>query len=564
MQMNIIRDIEISKNLKKDFRAVDNTVVDYHTAVYEQMRTFVEEFPTDNNLFLFTNPYQTSPLSIVIGVRTSFLSKISVVVHGKNGDGGNITHSYDDGSYHSLHIVALLGLYPNYNNNITVQLETEDQNVISTDFQAQTDPLPDNFPIIEVIETAQTARLNNDLYYCPMSNSYLYAVDYEGEVRWLINETNPNFPQHLDGGSTLWLLENGHLLANYINHYALVELSQEGRIHRVYNLNTYIHHDLIQDTDSNFLIQSQDDNTNYVFDTLLKVDSITEEVLKNIDFKDIFDPNERVIQPTEEHNGSLAYDWLHANSIDYHTASNVYITSSRHQNAVIATDQDTNEVKWILGSHYDWSERFQACLLTPVDSEGNVLYDFSNDEDIIRADHEFWQWAQHSARIFTNNEDEHIVELFVFDNGCFRSYDENNWIYPNVNYSRVLLYEINTSNMTVQLIWNFGQELGSSYYCGYVSNVQYIKETNTIYINYGGIIIDMETGYSLGVPGQDAKVPGVDYDALSTQHYTHIVEVDFATKEVLYDCQMYIPNNVGGEQMTPIYKGLKADLYTSN
>ncbi|MDI5820187.1 hypothetical protein MJI95_14565, partial [Salmonella enterica subsp. enterica serovar Kentucky] len=35
--------------------------------------------------------------------------------------------------------------------------------------------------------------------------------------------------------------------------------------------------------------------------------------------------------------------------------------------------------------------------LTPVDSEGVALYDFSKQEDIDAADRDFWTWGQHNV-----------------------------------------------------------------------------------------------------------------------------------------------------------------------
>lgn len=537
---------------------IDVSVVEVHQRRYEAMyqEFLAGQYPIQEP-YLMLDPYRTAPLSAQLGIKTETETRLTVKVLGKQSPDGDIRKTFD--AFNREHFVPLCGLYPDYNNQVELILEDRDGNTVSTVIEIPTAPLPEGFSNITIITPADKSRLNDELYFAPMGSSYMMALDYNGEVRWYINETDPELPRHLFGRGEVYPLRNGQLMTRHTTEYGIVIFTQDGRIHRIFVMDYHVHHDIREDQDGNLLIQGQDENSYYIYDLLFKMDFETEEVHKVLDYKNIFNPQGRVIQPQQENEGNLDSDWWHENSVDFHNPTNVYLTSARHQNAVVATDQDTDEIRWILGSHYDWDEEYQSYLLTPVDENGEPLYDFANQEERIRADHEFWQWAQHSAKILQDSGIDHIIDLYLFDNGTFRSYYEEGWIYTNENYSRIVQYRIDTVNMTVQILWNFGKDLGQDYYSSFVSNVRYIADTNSLCMFYGGILIDPLTGNNLGSPGTDAHNPEVDYTAEKI-NYVHVIEVAKESKEILFDCQLYVPKEYA--EWNPMFRGLKTGLYT--
>jgi len=223
---------------------------------------------------------------------------------------------------------------------------------------------------------------------------------------------------------------------------------------------------------------------------------------------------------------------------------------------------DNNEIRWMLGSSTRWPERFQQYFLTPVDENGAPLYDFSNSEDVAAADRDFWNWAQHSAKIFTTNENPNIVEIMLFNNGSFRSYNPDRWIVPYENWSNAMYFRINMAEMTVQLLLDFGKELGSPYYSAYVGNVQYMEETNSLYINFGGTNENLDTGRNVGIIGDVPMddFPPEYYFTAPIQEKVRIVEISMENKEVLFAFDRYMPG-ITGIYTSFQYKGMKADLY---
>ena len=64
------------------------------------------------------------------------------------------------------------------------------------------------------------------------------------------------------------------------------------------------------------------------------------------------------------------------------------------------------QIKWILGPHDNWSPKFQPYLLTPVGE---------NFE---------WPWSQHHATLYGPDvPGDNIIDILLFDNGLYRSFD---------------------------------------------------------------------------------------------------------------------------------------------
>lgn len=49
------------------------------------------------------------------------------------------------------------------------------------------------------------------------------------------------------------------------------------------------------------------------------------------------------------------------------------------------------------------------------------------------------------------------------------------------------MYKIDTSNMTIEQIWEYGKERGSDFYSPYISNVLYLEENHFV-VHSGGIV----------------------------------------------------------------------------
>ena len=104
----------------------------------------------------------------------------------------------------------------------------------------------------------------------------------------------------------------------------------------------------------------------------------------------------------------------------------------RNQSAVLKVDPKTNEIKWILGNHRNWSDDLKDKLLEPI---GDIT----------------WRAYQHNPRVT------HKGTVILFDNrgwGGAMAFEEP---LPLVDsFSRGAEFEIDEENMTVRQIWTSG------------------------------------------------------------------------------------------------------------
>lgn len=227
-------------------------------------------------------------------------------------------------------------------------------------------------------------------------------------------------------------------------------------------------------------------------------------------------------------------DWLHINQSYVNEINNLLIASGRHQSAVIGIDLETQALRFILSTHEDWAEAYQPYLLTPVDSDGNTLFDFSNPDDVAAANLDFWCWGQHNA-VEVSNDEPGIVEFMVFDNGNFRSRDDTKSLLPPDNYSRIVHFVVNLNTMTVTRPFEYGKALGARGYSSCVSAKE-IQPNGNIVVHFGDCTFD-ENGRAISCqPGDSDLVdPQEGSEAMGN---LILQEIDPATQSVLFEATM--------------------------
>ncbi len=397
---------------------------------------------------IIVNPYGNSPLSALVLFETDEAIAPTVTIVGKD-ELTTYTHTFDEATQHYL---PIYGLYADYNNEIKIEYGDN-----STTIYIQTDPLPEDM-ILPTEVTADKQQLTNDLYfYTPSSSGYTCAYDVNGDVRWYLTE------------NALWeinRLQNGHLLVSterLINtpYYmsGLYEIDLLGKIYTEFSLPGGYHHDYYELENGNLLVASDNFNSDdgTVEDYIVELDRHSGEIVKTFDLKDIL--------PMEDGKSEnwIAYDWFHNNSVWYDQKTNSITLSGRHQDAVINIDYDSGELNWIIGDPTNWSEEYQSYFFTPVGD------DFE------------WQWSQHAAMITPEGY------VFLFDNGNNKSKNEEEYVPAEESYSRGVMYKIDTTNMTIEQIWEYGKERGSEFYSPYISDVDYLDQNHYI-VHSGGIV----------------------------------------------------------------------------
>ena len=415
---------------------------------YEIEKKFKVNGYTLDNPNIILNPYGNSPLTALVLFETEQELDVKVTITGKDKL-TTYTHTFSKTKEHYL---PIYGLYADSNNKIIIECGNNKKEIY-----IQTEKLPENMILPTSIKTNKS-KLTNDLYfYTPSSSGYTVAYDVNGEVRWYLT----NY--------ALWKidrLQNGHLLVSterLINNpyymTGLYEIDLLGKIYTEFSLEGGYHHDYYEMENGNLLVASDDFNNEdgTVEDYIVELDRTTGKVIKTFDLKKVLNMEDG------QSENYTSYDWFHNNSVWYDKKTDSITLSGRHQDAVINISYQTGELNWIIGDSTNWSSEYQKYFFTPV------------------GDNFEWQWSQHAAMITPEGY------VFLFDNGNNKSKNKDEYVDASNSYSRGVMYKIDTENMTIEQVFEYGKEKGSSFYSPYISDVDYLDKSHYI-IHSGGIV----------------------------------------------------------------------------
>ena len=403
---------------------------------------------TIDNPNIILDPYDASPLTALVLFETNDEVEPTITIVGKDE---LTTYTYES-KKSNKHYLPIYGLYADYENTIIIEYGD-----VRKEITIKTNPLPDNF-ILPTSIKADKEKLSNDLYFfTPSSRGYTCAYDTNGDVRWYLT----NY--------AIWninKLKNGHMLVSterLINapYYmtGLYEIDMFGKIYNEYSLEGGYHHDYYEMPNGNLLVASDNFNSDEgtVEDYIVEIDRQNGNIVKKFDLKSILN-----MEDGKSENWS-SYDWFHNNAVWYDDKTNSITLSGRHQDAVINISYETGNLNWIIGDSTNWSSEYQKYFFKPV------------------GDNFEWQWSQHAAMITPKGY------VFLFDNGNNKSKIKENYVSAENSYSRGVMYKIDTNNMTIEQIYEYGKERGSEFYSPYISDVDYLDENHYI-IHSGGIV----------------------------------------------------------------------------
>ena len=434
----------------------------------EVEKTIVTKGYTLDNPNVILNPYGNSPLTALIIFDTKEAVSPVVTINGKD----ELTTFTQDFEKSVNHVLPIYGLYADYDNVITIKCGNEVKQVT-----IKTDELPSDFILPEKVYKEED-KLTNDLYfYTPSSKGYTCAYDVNGDVRWYLT----NY--------ALWKIDrlaNGHLMVSterLVNspYYmtGLYEMDLLGKIYNEYGLEGGYHHDYYEMENGNLLIASDKFNNEdgTVEDYVVELDRKTGKVVKEFDLRKVLKMDDG------QSENWTSYDWFHNNSVWYDKNTNSITLSGRHKDAVINIDYDTGKLNWIIGDPTNWDEEYQKYFFTPV------------------GDNFEWQWSQHAAMITPEGY------VFILDNGNNKSKIKDEYVPAENSYTRGVMYKIDTENMTIEQVWEYGKERGSEFYSPYISDVDYLSSGHYI-VHSGGIVyVDgKNSNYPAGISGYDRLV----------------------------------------------------------
>ena len=419
----------------------------------ESEEKFLTELRSGNysveNPLVVKNPYIINPLAAVVCFNTDEETTAEITVKGKAVE-GDLSHTF---AAAKEHVLPIYGLYDDYVNTVVIKLgngkvsevkiEVEEQNVNKAQYCRTT---PEYFGKDFMLISTTTPLI---------TSARTVGFDYAGDLRWMITNLQSWDIKKLENGRLLYTSYRTMQKPYYT--VGVMEMDFSGKIYKEYRLPGGYHHDAVELENGNILAASDNDFNDSVEDFVVEIDRATGEIVKSWDLQKILPRGEGKAGDWNHH------DWFHNNSVWYDKPTNSITMSGRHMDAVINFDYDSGELNWIIGDPEGWSEEWHK-------------YFFKN---VTKGDFD-WQYEQHAARILPNGD------VFIFDNGTYRSKNEATRIDPQQNFSRGVIYRIDTDKMEIEQVWQYGKERGAEFYSPYICNVDYYADGHYM-VHSGGI-----------------------------------------------------------------------------
>ena len=456
------------------------------TAVDEALLQEAQNGYSLEEALIVVNPYGTSPLSAVAVFSTEEACGGTVTVKGKSAE-NDVTGTFEA---EKDHIVPIYGLYNNDTTEVVISLDDG----TSAAFEVTTEDINVDYGTITAEMKSEASYDYTNLTFVCSTMGSLYAVDAAGDIRFYTN---------MGGVLGVHQLENGHILmpASYVlkpSYYkeGMIEIDLMGKIYGEYMIPGGQHHDFVEMPNGNFLVASDSSDLSTVEDYVVEIDRQTGDVVWELDMKDLMGTEEGQ-SASMDTDGSEESDWFHNNGLAYDAGNDLLLLSARHKDAIVAVNMEDKSLAWILGDPTGWGEDYQSYFFNP---EGE---DFE------------WFYAQHNVSILDNGD------IALFDNGTakVKRVDADNRVSGDDVYSRAVVYHIDTENMTVSQVTEYGKERGADWYADWISGVVSLDGTQDhLWITAGSHLHNDEENRSDYYP-KDMFVPGLTKT-------THIDQVD--------------------------------------
>ncbi|MBF7097196.1 aryl-sulfate sulfotransferase [Alkalibacter mobilis] len=444
-----------NKNDQNNDFLIQNEIMNSNMKTDDNIRKKIADSDyTPENPLVILNPYEVSPLTAVVGFKTLEPVEIILTIPG-DVEEDTLTFKFPEDT---KHYIPVFGLYPGRKNQIKIQTLSNGSLISTNTIEIQTDGLP-----VE-LENAVTVTDSSDTSYGGLtlvSGGFyrnLYAFDSLGNIRWYLNtETDAHGYFPMENGRFM-LISGYSMIETETRDYAryIYDMDLLGRLHKVYDIPTGIHHEIIEKNKNGNLLMLGNSLDGHVEDTILEVNRSTGEILKELNLESlIFDTkyNDR-------------YDWAHMNSISYDRSENTLIVSARDLSSLIKIDWATDEILWILSDPQIWKET--AYIDHVLNLEGSS----------------FWHYEQHAAFELEEDldSDPETLDLMLFDNRVIRNETMQITIKEDSGRSSVTQYAINENNGTVKQVKRFPN---SSAFI--TSNFEYFSDRDLLIAYHGSL-----------------------------------------------------------------------------
>ncbi len=461
-------------------------------AVDEALQQEAENGYDFEDPLIVLDPYGNSPLTAVMIFSTDQELGGTITVKGKSEENdvvGTFEPAYD-------HIVQVYGLY----NADTTEVEVELEDGTSGTYEIACEGVDASAWNIDANMIDDTGFNYSNLTIVCTTSGKLIAVDAAGDIRWYFS---------YGGVMGVHQLANGHLmgpsvytLRNYYHKSGLIEFDLSGKVYTEYAIPGGMHHDFQELSNGNLLVASSSPDLESLEDYVVEIDRETGEVVWELDMRDLFEDLQDGMSASMLTDGSEEADWFHNNAVWYDEDEDLVLLSARHKDAIIAVRKSDQTIAWILGDPEGWETMDESLFFTPVGD------DFE------------WFYAQHQVSQLDNGD------ILLFDNGAGKvKYDNNeNRVTGDDVYSRAVVYHLDTDAMTVEQVFEYGEERGPEWYSDWMSGVISLDGTdNALQIDAGtNLYLPEEDSYDYGV--SDQFTPGI----ISTTHVDYVLDKKLA------------------------------------
>lgn len=442
---------------------------------------------TYDDPFIKLDPYDTSPLSALVMFETKNPTSVKVTV-GKEKYEEPITNEWKKAK--KKHQIPVLGLYPDKENKVTLEITNKDGKTAKKELTIKTDPLPEDFMETNLTEAHQE-EMEDGLTYIVPTSGYLFAVDANADVRWYSSLRSRLVFTQLNNGNYLQTTRKD----DESQYNELLELDKLGKMHNAYTIDiegyeedNLIHHDVIEMPNGNLLATVHEPDSEYVEDHMSEIDRKTGKTTQEINLRDVM-PDDA----PDEYEGKNAEinDWIHQNAVWFDEDDNSILVSGRSQDVILKVSYPDGKLKWILGADEKWPDEYKDYVLKP---EGDVKFPA----------------GQHAMKIVDHKKDKkksNTKDIILFDNNeVFTRGDED----VSEDYSQAIRYEVNEKDKTVKQTWSYGKDRGESFFSHIIGNVQYLYDQDNLILNSGAT---EDANSPTGVTGRIVEVDAKDPDS---------------------------------------------------
>ena len=311
---------------------------------------------------IISNPFGNSPLTAVILFQTEESYAVRVTVQGDSDE----TDVSGEIASETLHRVPVVGLYPDRENKVTIELlDDKGNSVKQTTVTIKTDPLPSSMDQIVKVEESMKPSAYGLIEVSGFGTPYPFAFDTKGYVRWYLSETYASYGYFPLTNGHFIVMESDIMIQTYEKPHAqeLYEMDFLGRVYQIYIMENGAHHEVIEKTPGGNLLVLTNSIDEHVEDMVQEIDRDTGEIVKSLDMREIFGDTYVDMM-----------DWAHLNTVSYNEKDDSVLISVRNVHSAIKVNWATNELVWILGNPEFWKgTAYEDKVLQP---EGDIIWNY--------------------------------------------------------------------------------------------------------------------------------------------------------------------------------------------